>query len=210
MTTAAEALVADARGHLGELQSNENQCAYFVSRVFAETGHGDAFPATGWVPTLVARMADRQDPNLLSARLGDLAIFGSSEHVAIFSEAGKCIGTLTGADGKTRVYEVSVSSIRTGSGRGFSSVLHTELSQVDSQAPSPTPTPAPPAPPPAPVPAPPVAPTGTFYTVKRDDTLSAIARAYGTTWPVIYNANRTKIGPNPGLIRVGLVLTIPH
>ena len=195
MTSAAQDLVADARRHLGEVQSNTTQCAYFVSRVFAETGHGDVFPATGWVPTLVARMAGHQEANLLSARLGDLAIFGSSEHVAIFSGAGKCIGTLTAADGKTRVYEVSVSSIRTGSGRGFSSVLHTGLSQADSQTPSP---------------APPVALTGTSYTVKRGDTLTAIARAYGTTWPVIYNANRTKIGPNPGAIRAGQVLTIPR
>ena len=149
MSAAAE-LVADARRRLGELQRNTTQCAYFVSSVYAETGHGAVFGASGWVPTIVAELAGHQDPNLAAARLGDLVIFGASEHVAIFSGAGKCVGTLTAADGKTRVYEVNVSSIRTGTGRGFSAVLHTGLSQTDSPAPSPTPPPAPPVAPPRP------------------------------------------------------------
>lgn len=50
------------------------------------------------------------------------------------------------------------------------------------------------------------------YTVKSGDWLSKIAKArYGDTakWPRIYNANRSKIGPNPNLIYPGQKLKIP-
>jgi Dyp-type peroxidase family len=53
---------------------------------------------------------------------------------------------------------------------------------------------------------------GTSYTVQSGDTLSGIAQnAYGNgaDWPIIYDANKEVIGPNPDLIRVGEVLVIP-
>ncbi|MBX0330513.1 LysM peptidoglycan-binding domain-containing protein [Oscillochloris sp. ZM17-4] len=53
---------------------------------------------------------------------------------------------------------------------------------------------------------------GGSYTVKPGDTLSAIAlAAYGNAnaWPTIHNANQAVIGPNPGLIFPGQVLSIP-
>lgn len=51
----------------------------------------------------------------------------------------------------------------------------------------------------------------TTYTVKKGDTLWAIAKSYyndGSKWSVIYNANKTKI-TNPNLIYPGQVFTIP-
>src|ERR1700730_15781484 len=53
---------------------------------------------------------------------------------------------------------------------------------------------------------------GTNYTVEAGDSLFSIAqRAYGngTDWPIIYEANRQAIGPNPNVIHIGEVLTIP-
>ncbi|GAC1401546.1 MAG: Dyp-type peroxidase [Ktedonobacteraceae bacterium] len=53
---------------------------------------------------------------------------------------------------------------------------------------------------------------GTHYTVHVGDSLFSIAhRAYGNgaDWPIIYAANRQTIGPNPNVIRIGEVLTIP-
>lgn len=50
------------------------------------------------------------------------------------------------------------------------------------------------------------------YTVKSGDTLSAIAgKVLGSAnrWSEIYALNRDLIGPNPGLIRVGMTLKIP-
>ena len=49
------------------------------------------------------------------------------------------------------------------------------------------------------------------YTVKRGDTLYGIAKSQlgnGSRWPEIYNANKSVIGNNPNLIRVGQVLKI--
>jgi nucleoid-associated protein YgaU len=49
------------------------------------------------------------------------------------------------------------------------------------------------------------------YTVKRGDTLWAIAKKYygsGAKYPTIYNANKNKI-KNPNVIQVGWVLVIP-
>ena len=49
------------------------------------------------------------------------------------------------------------------------------------------------------------------YTVRPNDTLSGIAKMYyddATKWPLIFNANRRIIGPNPEIIRVGQQLTI--
>ena len=47
------------------------------------------------------------------------------------------------------------------------------------------------------------------YTIQRGDTLSGIAKKYGTTWQDLYNANRDKIGNNPNLIYSGTVLNLP-
>jgi LysM repeat protein len=51
----------------------------------------------------------------------------------------------------------------------------------------------------------------TRYTVMAGDTLSGIAAGLGVPggWPALYAANRLVIGPDPGLIRPGTVLTIP-
>lgn len=46
------------------------------------------------------------------------------------------------------------------------------------------------------------------YTVVAGDTLSSIARKYGTTWQKIYEKNKSVIGSDPDLIRPGQVLTI--
>jgi LysM repeat protein len=50
------------------------------------------------------------------------------------------------------------------------------------------------------------------YTVAAGDTLSGIAAALGLPggWPALYAANRHLVGPNPGLIRPGMVLAIPR
>jgi LysM repeat protein len=50
------------------------------------------------------------------------------------------------------------------------------------------------------------------YTVAAGDTLSGIAAALGVPggWSALYTANRHLIGPDPGLIRPGMVLAIPR
>jgi len=51
------------------------------------------------------------------------------------------------------------------------------------------------------------------YTVRPGDSLWSVALAhYGTgrDWGRIYTANRATIGPDPGMIRPGQVLTIPR
>ncbi|MEM7188322.1 MAG: LysM peptidoglycan-binding domain-containing protein, partial [Pseudomonadota bacterium] len=53
---------------------------------------------------------------------------------------------------------------------------------------------------------------GTQYSVKPGDSLSGIARrVYGDpgSFTVIYNANTSAIGANPGIIEIGVVLNIP-
>jgi LysM repeat protein len=49
------------------------------------------------------------------------------------------------------------------------------------------------------------------YTVGAGDTLSGIAARFGVRggWPVLYAANRSVIGPDPGRIQAGVRLTIP-
>ena len=49
------------------------------------------------------------------------------------------------------------------------------------------------------------------YTVARGDTLSAIAAALKVNggWQALYAANRRVVGPDPGLIRPGTLLTVP-
>ena len=81
---------------------------------------------------------------------------------------------------------------------------------------------APAVPVPAPAPQPRPAPVATAspvatapasvrqHTVAGGDTLSSIARRFGTTWPVLYRANRAVIGSNPNLIFPGQVLVIPN
>lgn len=65
---------------------------------------------------------------------------------------------------------------------------------------------------PAPVPTAPAPVSGAWwratYTVVRGDTLTSIARKYGTTWQTLYNANRGSIA-NPNLIYPGQILAIP-
>ena len=49
------------------------------------------------------------------------------------------------------------------------------------------------------------------YVVQSGDTLSGIATALGVRggWPALYAANRAAVGPDPGLISPGTVLTLP-
>jgi LysM repeat protein len=51
----------------------------------------------------------------------------------------------------------------------------------------------------------------TRYTVAAGDTLSGIAAGLAVRggWPALYAANRRVVGPDPGLIRPGTVLTVP-
>lgn len=52
----------------------------------------------------------------------------------------------------------------------------------------------------------------TTYVTQPGDTLWSIAQQFygdGTQWPVIYEANRATIGPNPEYIQAGWTLTIP-
>ena len=50
------------------------------------------------------------------------------------------------------------------------------------------------------------------YTVAAGDTLSGIAARFAVRggWPALYAANRPAIGPDPGTIRPGTVLTLPR
>lgn len=50
--------------------------------------------------------------------------------------------------------------------------------------------------------------TAKYYTVKKGDTLSKIAKKYGTTWQKIYAMNKSKIGKNPNLIKPGQKLRV--
>lgn len=55
--------------------------------------------------------------------------------------------------------------------------------------------------------------TGSVYTVVSGDSLSAITgRLWGDVllWPLLYDANKTTIGSNPNLIKVGQKLTVPN
>jgi LysM repeat protein len=49
--------------------------------------------------------------------------------------------------------------------------------------------------------------SGGSYVVRRGDTLSSIARAHGTTWRALYAANRSVIGGDPNVLRVGQQLS---
>ena len=73
-----------------------------------------------------------------------------------------------------------------------------------SDASAPTPTPAPPSPPPASASPAPVG--GSTYTVRPGDTLSAIAKRFGTTTSALAQLNGIA---NPSLIRTGQVLKLP-
>lgn len=50
--------------------------------------------------------------------------------------------------------------------------------------------------------------TTLYYTVKRGDNLSKIAKRYGTTWQQLYKWNRNMIGNDPNLIQVGMRLRV--
>lgn len=47
------------------------------------------------------------------------------------------------------------------------------------------------------------------YTIKAGDTLSAIAKQYGTDWRTLYSANKDTIGANPNMISPGQTLSLP-
>lgn len=51
---------------------------------------------------------------------------------------------------------------------------------------------------------------GGSYTVKKGDTLSAIAKRHDMSWKELYAANRQAVGPNPNMIHPGLKLVIPE
>ena len=50
------------------------------------------------------------------------------------------------------------------------------------------------------------------YTVAAGDTLSGVAAEFAVRggWPALYAANRRAIGPDPGVIHAGTVLTFPY
>ncbi|HET6786174.1 MAG TPA: LysM domain-containing protein, partial [Erysipelotrichaceae bacterium] len=52
-------------------------------------------------------------------------------------------------------------------------------------------------------------PISSFYTVKKGDTLSKIAKVLKTTVDKLYSINKDIIGSNKNLIRVGQKLRIP-
>lgn len=47
------------------------------------------------------------------------------------------------------------------------------------------------------------------YTVRKGDTLSKIAKVYGLDWQRLHAVNKTIIGKDPGLIKAGMLLSIP-
>lgn len=47
------------------------------------------------------------------------------------------------------------------------------------------------------------------YSVRKGDTLSKIAKVYGLDWQKLYAINKTIIGKDPGLIKAGMLLSIP-
>lgn len=49
---------------------------------------------------------------------------------------------------------------------------------------------------------------GGSYTVRSGDTLSSIAARHGTTWRALYAANRSVIGADPDVLRVGQQLAV--
>ena len=51
------------------------------------------------------------------------------------------------------------------------------------------------------------APSGGTYTVQRGDTLGAIAKAHGTSWQALFDANRGVVS-NPNVLRVGASLNV--
>lgn len=48
------------------------------------------------------------------------------------------------------------------------------------------------------------------HVVQPNDRLAKIAQQNCTTWQEIYNLNAATIGPNPNLLRPGMVLTVPN
>ena len=78
------------------------------------------------------------------------------------------------------------------------------VTAAPSDASAPTPTPSPPSPPPASASPAPLG--GSTYTVRPGDTLSAIAKRFGTTTRALVELNGIA---NPSLIRAGQVLKLP-
>lgn len=80
---------------------------------------------------------------------------------------------------------------------------------IPTPGPPPVPVPVPPPPPPPPPPAERTVVVTPWPT--QDSTLWGIAQHYdyGSNWQPIYQLNRQKIGPDPNLLHVGLVLTLP-
>ena len=54
-------------------------------------------------------------------------------------------------------------------------------------------------------------PVAAWYVIQPGDTLSVIAARFAVRggWPALYAANRDRIGPDPGTIRPGTILTLP-
>jgi len=103
---------------------------------------------------------------------------------------------------------------RTANGKGGDFLVFSDLKVHALPTPwefnvkAPTPGPTPPAKPP------PAAdtPAGTEVVVRRGDTLSGLSMThYGTydMWPLLWDANRTAVGPKPSLLKVGTKLLIP-
>lgn len=103
MATPADAVVAAARSHKDE-PKGDNDCARFVSDVFAATGHGSLFGYHASVPDIVARFSGAvTSTDLGSAQLADLVVFGPNAngeinaHIMIYTGNGG----VTGTGGKT-------------------------------------------------------------------------------------------------------------
>jgi LysM repeat protein len=77
-------------------------------------------------------------------------------------------------------------------------------------APGPTPSP-PSSAPPAPAPPAPASPSALEVVVRRGDTLSGLAQEhYGDwrLWPLIWDQNRTAVGPRPSVLKIGTRLRL--
>jgi len=165
----------------------------------------------------VARRVPRVAPIALdrpSAIAGPLSLLGGSRRLARIALAAAMIGAaglllaarfaggdLAGLRGPTTPAAVASATAALGSAAPTPSLLATSTPSL-SPAPSVSPTTAP-----KPTPKPTAKPTATRrYTVRSGDTLSGIARRFGTTVAVLKRLNGIS---DASLIRPGQVLRIP-